>query len=91
MKRIKEYNEPWKKKEPGARLSARAQKDQQICQKQRSEMDDSQHVKVFCNREFFRESGLFYSFSVHMKIPLRKQEIDQRMKAAFPELKWEDL
>ena len=90
MKRIKEYKEPWKKKEPGARLSARAQKDRMICQKQRNEMEKSQDVKIILKRPFFNESGLFYSFTVNMEIPLRKEEIDQRMKAAFPELTWRD-
>lgn len=90
MKQVKEWKEPWKKKEPGARLSSRALKDQQICHKQREDMEKTQDVKVFCKRELFSQAGLFYSFTVSMKIPLRKEEIDERMKAAFPELIWRD-
>lgn len=90
VKRMHDWEEPWKKKEPGSRLSQRALKDQKAMDRQRSQMEDIQHVTIICHKELLVLPGLFKSFTVKVKQPLRKDEIDQRMRAAFPELTWEE-
>ena len=88
---VKEWKEPWKKKEAGARLSEKALRDQNVIQKQRNRMEKaaSQNVRIICH-DLMLFPGLFKTFTVKVRIPLRKAEIDERMKAAFPELKWGD-
>lgn len=89
-KDIKKWKEPWKKKEFGARMSDKAHKDQRIMNTQSNEMKKaaSQHVTIICHHQLLFP-GIFRTYTVKLKIPLRKEEIDERMKAAFPELKWE--
>ena len=89
-KRLKDYEEPWKKKEPGARLSKKAQESEKHFDAQRKKMEriHSQKVKIICHKALLLPPGLFKSFTVKMNIPLRKDEIDKRMAAAFPELEW---
>ena len=91
MDNIKKWKEPWKKKEVGARLSERALRDQRAMQKQSEKMERaaSQSVRIICH-DLMLFPGLFKTFTVKVRIPLRKAEIDERMKAAFPELKWGD-
>lgn len=91
MKRVHEWDEPWKKKEPGSRLSSRAVKDQRAIEKQRHEMDlaATQHVVFVCHKELLLP-GLFKSFTVKIKNPLRYEEIKKRVMLAFPELHWEE-
>lgn len=91
MKRVHEWEEPWKKKEPGSRLSARALKDQKAMERQREDMDHNmiQHVVFVCHKELLMP-GLFKNFTVKMRIPLRYEEIRKRVIAAFPELHWEE-
>ena len=91
MQKIHKSKEPWKKKEPGARLSNKAVKDQKAIQRQRfhTERENSQRVRIYCNKNIFNMPGLFTSFTVKVKIPLRESEIMERMRAAFPELNWE--
>lgn len=83
-------DEKWKKKEPGARLSKSAKESQEHFEKQREKMErkHTQKVKIICHNTLFRTPGLFNVFTVKLNIPLRKEEIDKRMAAAFPELKW---
>ena len=73
MKRVKEYKEPWKKKEPGARLSKKAAKNQKAIEKQsfHAKRVNTQRVKVYCEKNIFNMPGLFTSFVVKVKIPLR--------------------
>ncbi len=91
MEQVKKWKEPWKKKEFGARLSKKALKDQSIGAHQRLKMQRAvtQRIRIVCHKELLLP-GLFKSFVVKMKLPLRKDEIDERMKAAFPELSWEE-
>ena len=88
---VKEWKEPWKKKEPDARLSKKALKDQRSIERQSSHTKrvNTQRVRIYCNKNIFNMPGLFTSFTVKVKIPLREPEIMKRMRAAFPELKWE--
>jgi len=88
---IKKWKEPWKHKEPGARLSRKALIDQNAIAKQSfdAKIENTQNVKVFCNKNIFNMPGLFTSFTVKVKIPLRKSEFMERVAVAFPELNWE--
>ena len=88
---VKEWKEPWKKKEPRARLSKKALKNQRAIERQRSHTKraNTQRVIIYCNKNIFNMPGLFTSFTVKVKIPLRESEFNERMRAAFPELKWE--
>ena len=88
---IKKWKEPWKKKELGARLSKRALKDGKIMDQQRSKMKKAatQKIVFVCHKQL-AFPGLYKKFTVIAKIPLRKEEIDERMRAAFPELDWEE-
>ena len=91
MKRVHEWKEPWKKGEPGSRLSKKALKDQKNFNEQRVKMDrdSEQVVKVICNRHWFLV-GLFNSFTIKVKIPLTQTEFCDRMSAAFPNYTWEN-
>jgi len=92
MKQIKEWKEPWKRKEPGVRLSQKEKRHQSHYEQQRSHMEavSTQKVKIYCNKNVFLPPGLFTSFTVKVKIPLRESEFMERMRAAFPELRWEE-
>jgi len=85
---IKKWKEPWKKKEPGARLSKKAAKDQKTIKKQsfHAKRVNTQRVNVYCEKNIFNMPGLFTSFVVKVKIPLRESEFMERMAIAFPEL-----
>ncbi len=89
---VQKWKEPWKKKEPKSRLSKKALKNQKAIESQRSHTKraNTQKVRIYCNKNIFNMPGLFTSFTVKVKIPLREPEIIKRMKAAFPELKWEE-
>ena len=79
MQKIHKSKEPWKKKED------------RFIKKQSSHRErvNPQRVRIYCDKNIFNMPGLFTSFTVKVKIPLREPEIIERMKAAFPELKWE--
>lgn len=83
-------DEPWKKKEPGARLSKKDKARQEHFEAERRKMEriHSQKVKIICHKALLLPPGLFKSFTVRVNIPLRKAEIDKRMADAFPELEW---
>lgn len=89
MNRLKDWEEPWKKKEPGGRLSKKAKESQEHFQKQREKMEriHTQKVTIICEKSLM-SPGLYKIFKVKLNIPLRKKEIDERMAAAFPECKW---
>ena len=93
MQKIHKSKEPWKKKEPGARLSQKARRMKKLNELQRLQMDQraTQQIKIFCNKtSLFLPPGLFKSFTVKVKIPLRADEFSERMRKAFPELEWVD-
>lgn len=85
-------DEPWKNREPGARLSERAHRDQMAGESQRRQMEDAatQEVLIVLPKSLF-SPGQYKSFRVEMKLPLNKDEIDQRMRAAFPDLTWREF
>lgn len=93
MKRVKKSEEPWKKKEPGGRVSQRSAVQRAHSVMERAEMEESatQKVTIVINKSLLALPGQYYSFTVKMKNPLRKDEIDEKMKAAFPELEWEEF
>jgi len=95
VNRIKKYKEQWKKKEPGARLSSKAKKSAFHFEKQREKMEkkygkNPQTIIIICNKNMFLPHGLFKSFTVKVRYPLSQDEFNERMRAAFPELKWEE-
>ena len=90
MKRVHEWDEPWKKKEK-TRLNQKRRVSEALYEQQREHMEavSTQHVVFVCHKELLLP-GLFKNFTVKMKIPLRYEEIKMRVKAAFPELHWEE-
>lgn len=89
-------DEHWKRKEPGSRLSQKAQESEWHFQKQREKMErdhggQPQQLKIICEKNLLLPYGLFKSFVVKVRYPLSQEEFEERMKAAFPELSWEDL
>jgi len=62
----------------------------QALMKEQAERIHSQRVKIYCNKNLFLLPGLFTSFTVKLRIPMRESEFSERMRAAFPELKWEE-
>lgn len=95
LKKVYEWksNEPWKKHEPGARLS---QKDRALQEKSKHERlvmekRSTQHVKVIFKDYLFGLPDLIHSFQVDLKIPLSTKEIMKRMGAAFPELELKQM
>ena len=92
MNRLKSWEEPWKKKEPGARLSKKEKESQEHYDKQRRKMQriHTKKVKIICHKALLLPPGLFKSFTVRVNVPLRRDEINKRMAAAFPEYKWRE-
>ena len=89
---VKKWKEPWKKKEPGFRLSKKARDDKLHFQNQRAQMEriSKLKVKIFYNKNMFLPPGQFKSFTIRTNICFRVDEFEKRMAAAFPELKWEE-
>lgn len=87
---VKKWKEPWKKKEPGGRLSKRAKRNQSEMDGQRAHMEAAARlkVKIFYNKNMFLPPGQFKSFTIRTNISFRVDEFEKRMAAAFPELKW---
>lgn len=50
----------------------------------------TQKVSIICHKALFLPPGLFKSFTIKLNIPLRRDEINKRMAAAFPELEWRE-
>ena len=90
VKRVHEWDEPWKKKEKN-RLNEKKRVSQNLYDQQRElmEVSSTQHVRFTCHKELLLP-GLYRNFTVKVKIPLRYEEIKERVKAAFPELHWEE-
>lgn len=85
---VKRWKEPWKNKEPDGRLSERALNDQKAIERQRLEAEENLvlSVRVTCLKTKLYRMGFFNSFNVHVNIPMRYEEIMERMAKAFPEL-----
>ncbi len=86
MKEIHTWREPWKRSEPGARLSNKQKVNDARGQIERANMEaaSSQDVKVVFDK--FLIPRQISSFRVIMKLPLSSEEIMERMSQAFPEL-----
>lgn len=82
-------DEPWKKHEPGSRLTSKQKGLQNRSQNERAEMEQKsrQNVKVIFRDWGFGLPNLIKNFDVELSIPLTTEEIMKRMSAAFPELK----
>lgn len=77
---------PWKKKEPYSMSGKeRAAEDRSIFERARMEERSTQNVVVKFNK-YLIVKELVHSFTVNMKIPLRRTEVMERMGAAFPGL-----
>lgn len=81
-------DEPWKKHEPGSRLTATEKKRQSRSQGERSAMEhkSKQNVKIVFKNWLFGLPAQIRAFEVELSIPLSTEEIMKRMGAAFPEL-----
>lgn len=95
MKQIKKWKEPWKKKEPGSRLSSKNHESDWHFQKQREKMEreygnNPQELKIVFNKSMFLPVGMFKSITLKVRYPLSEDEFNERIRAAFPELKWEE-
>lgn len=85
------WREPWKKKEPQNRLSEKEKTGMEKSVAERATMEklSIQRVIVRFNK-YLIPKEMFYSFTVNMRIPLRRTEIIERMAAAFPEMSIEE-
>jgi hypothetical protein len=93
MKKVKKYKEPWKKKEPGARgsMKTKVQKAHSVIERAKMEEAASQEVTIIINKSLLALPGQYKSFTVKLRNPMRKDEIDTRMKNAFPDYIWREL
>lgn len=87
-------NEPWKRKEPGARLSERDKENQIRSFMEREEMERKASTPVFLwfigdsMKTFFKMTDASYvrSFQATLRKPLTVAEIRKRMDMAFGDL-----
>lgn len=81
------WREPWKKKEPQNRLTQKEKAALEKSSAERATMEkhSTQNVIVRFNKYLIARE-LVRSFTVNIQIPLRKNEIMERMAAAFPGL-----
>lgn len=90
----KKWDEPWRKKEPGGRLTEKRKLLQTKSQLERLQMKAraTQIVKIVFHKKLWGVPGHFYGVSLEFKHPLGAQEIRRRIHMAFPELanKWEE-
>jgi len=88
MKRVHTWKEPWKKVEPGARLSnkEKVNEGKAIIERSIMEENSAQIVKVIFDKKLWGMPQQIMAFRVEMKLPLLSAEIMQRMAVAFPEL-----
>jgi len=83
----KKYIESWRKKDvKRQQFESKEVKDQKAAA--HFKKNYSQSVTVICNKSMMLPKGVFRSFSVRLTVPLRKKEIDERVRLAFPELEW---
>lgn len=90
---MKAWDQPWKRREPGGRLN----KSQKIAlaksEIERVEMNEkaTQKVKIVFHKKLWHMNQ-FPGVTLEFSIPLRMDEIRERMHNAFPELAvvWEE-
>lgn len=49
-----------------------------------------QSVVIIIEKTLLGTPGLYKHFRVNLSIPMKKAEIDERMRMAFPELMWRE-
>jgi len=80
--------EPWKKKEPGSRLSQRAAKEAAMSTIERAQMEEK--ARRFARCHFmslgFKMPKKMASFMVYLKEELATEEIQARIDRAFEDL-----
>ena len=84
-------NEPWKKHEPGARVSKKQKDTENRHKHQRSVMEkkSTQNVTVYPESNPLVDwlpKGYYKQFSVKLSIMVTEEEFLERMGNAFPEL-----
>lgn len=81
-------DEPWKQREPGARLNSKQRALQSKSQHERSVMErrSTQNVKVVFKDSLTGLPNVFHKFQIELEIPLSQKEIMERVHMAFPEL-----
>lgn len=94
MKRtdIHKSDEPWRKNEPGARLTKKAHSLQDKSQREREAMENqsTQTIIIYPRKVGF---GLIIpkrwkTFTVVCKPPILKEDFYERMQKAFPDCIW---
>lgn len=86
---IKEWKEPWKKKEPGMRRGISERSKLDYLRLEMEQGKQPQQLKITCNKNLLLPVGLFKSFNVNLRYPLTQKQFKERMRVAFPELDWE--
>ncbi|MCJ7459209.1 MAG: hypothetical protein MUP17_09480 [candidate division Zixibacteria bacterium] len=91
---MKDWDQPWKKKEPGRRLSDKARALQEKSEQERTAMSQkaTQLVKIIFHKKLWGLPNQFRGVALQFSQPLRMEEIRERMHSAFPELsvQWEE-
>lgn len=92
IKQKRGIEEPWRRKEPGARLSKKTKLNQEKNIRERSLMEKRsvQNVKIIFTKKWtfsgFTTPKLFKGFGVKISVPMSRKEIMEKMRKAFPEL-----
>lgn len=81
-------NEPWKKKEPGARLNQKQLNSNRRAVKEQISMEEqtAQQVRVIFEKTKLWNMEHFHTVVISMRNPLSKKEFMERMQKAFPNL-----
>jgi hypothetical protein len=90
---IHKNQEPWKRKEPNQRFSKKTRLNQKKSEKEAIQMMNNsvQNVEIIIYKDLgFIVPKRIKSFKVKLSIALKKEDIDQRMRMAFPELNWKE-
>jgi len=91
---LKDWDQPWKKKEPGGRLNDKQRNLQEKSAQERMDMSQkaTQHVKIVFFKTKLWKMSHFHGIGLEFSIPMRKEEIRDRIHQAFPELgiEWEE-
>ena len=78
-------SEPWQRKEPGSRLTAKQRALESKSQRERSQMENKSTQKAYVVfPKYLYSLDMRHKFYVELNIPLRMEEIMERMQLAFP-------
>lgn len=90
---MKAWEQPWKKKEPGGRLNQSQKIAQAKSQIERVEMKEkaTQEVTIIFHKKLWHMNQ-YRGVTLRFSIPLRMDEIRQRIHNAFPgySVNWEE-